>query len=109
MKQRPLKAPRTKELKTPPEAKPAALPQEEANPPDVAIATFITNHNAIAHVVATGPRDRRAKVVHFTFPNGETHAATIGAVLVLRELCDQVIRTCGTDVLVPQPTVPSQT
>jgi hypothetical protein len=72
------------------------------NPPDLPIATFIANHNVVARVVGTGPRDRRTKVVHFTFPNGDRHEATMGAVFVLRELCDQVIRNCGTDILVPR-------
>lgn len=86
----------------------AEMQNEQENPPDVPIATFVTNHNAIAQVIATGPRDRRIKVVHFTLPNGDKHASTIGAVLVLRELCDQVIRNCGTDILVPQEPAPAK-
>ena len=85
-----------------PKAPVAQMKNEESNPPDMPIATFVTNHNAVAHVIATGPRSRREKIVRFVFPNGETHVATIGAVLVLRELCDQVIRNCGTDYLVPR-------
>ncbi len=92
-----------------PKAAPAPQPQiadmknADVGMPDVPIATFVTNHNAVAHVVATGPRDARVKVVRFTLPNGDTHIATIGAVMVLRELCDSVIRHCGTDIIVPQP------
>jgi hypothetical protein len=85
-----------------PQAPVAEMRNEESNPPDMPIATFVTNHNAVAQVVMTGPKDRRINVVHFTFPNGDRHAATIGAVLVLRELCDQIIRNCGTVCLVAQ-------
>lgn len=80
----------------------AELKDEAGNPPDRPIATFITNHNALAHIIETGPSHQRMKIVHFTFSNGDTHQATMGAVLVLRELCDQIIRNCGTDILVPR-------
>lgn len=101
----------------PPVAAPAAAPRapvadmtnEEINPPDMPIATFVTNQSAVAAVVATGPRDRRQKIIHFTFPNGDKHSATMGAVFVLRELCNQVITNCGTDCLIPkQETAPAK-
>lgn len=81
-----------------PRPTPQPAPEEV---PDITIATFVALQSTQAHVYATGPRDRRYKMVRFTFPNGDTHTATLGAVLVIRELCNKVIEAVGTDVYVP--------